>query len=286
MSKYNLDLDYVTPLIDISREELNEIIDVADKIIHENKESPENLAVAYLKKAQCLQKLEEEHCRNGDYSFVRHHYQYDETHKQIQTFLEKALELFPRMPEALMQMGKLQCDTRGIHDSFQLNDKAINMFTSALELKPDYAAAFNNRGLEYSDFFFPEDEDRKKTISDLTEAIRIRPFDAMYYRNRGMEYLYLNEYEKGIADLSSAINYGSDKFNKMTCIFHDRGKAYMRLKNLDKAIIDLTESIRLRPDKNEFLLTRRDAYLKAGKKDKAKADFDEYLRLKRGQVEA
>ena len=98
MSKYNLDLDYVTPLIDISREELNEIIDVADKIIHENKESPENLAVAYLKKAQCLQKLEEEHCRNGDYSFVRHHYQYDETHKQIQTFLEKALELFPRMP--------------------------------------------------------------------------------------------------------------------------------------------------------------------------------------------
>jgi len=57
MSKYNTDLDYVILDIDISKEELKEIMAEADKIISENKESKENLAVAYLKKAQCLRML-------------------------------------------------------------------------------------------------------------------------------------------------------------------------------------------------------------------------------------
>jgi len=57
MSKYNTDLDYVILDIDISREELEEIKAEADRIISENKESKENLAMAYLKKAQCLWKL-------------------------------------------------------------------------------------------------------------------------------------------------------------------------------------------------------------------------------------
>jgi len=58
MSKYNTDLDYAILGIDISEEELEEIKAEADKIISENKESRENLAVAYLKKAQCWRKLE------------------------------------------------------------------------------------------------------------------------------------------------------------------------------------------------------------------------------------
>ena len=57
MSKYDLDLDYAIPNIDISKEELNEIIAEADGIIAENSTNPEKLAVAYLKKGQCLQKL-------------------------------------------------------------------------------------------------------------------------------------------------------------------------------------------------------------------------------------
>ena len=57
MLKYNTDLDYVILDIDISREELKEIMVKADKIISENKESNENLAVTYLKKVQCIRKL-------------------------------------------------------------------------------------------------------------------------------------------------------------------------------------------------------------------------------------
>ena len=50
MSKYSLDLDYITPLIDISREELNEIIAEADNLIQKIKESSKILSLACLKK--------------------------------------------------------------------------------------------------------------------------------------------------------------------------------------------------------------------------------------------
>ena len=156
MSKYNLDLDYVTPLIDISEEELNEIITEADKIIQENKESPENLAIAYLKKAQCQQKLEE----YRELEEYKHGWKYNcrmdqldgllticdnDMHESTKNLLdfEKALELSPNMPEALMQKGKYigsRCDEESVN-------KALDMYTTAIQLKRDYAAAYNNRGL-------------------------------------------------------------------------------------------------------------------------------------------
>jgi len=69
MSKYNTDLDYVIANIDISREELEEIKAEADKIISENKESKENLAVAYLKKPSAYENLE--HGKLSDLFFMK-----------------------------------------------------------------------------------------------------------------------------------------------------------------------------------------------------------------------
>ena len=97
MSKYDLDLDYLMPRIDISKEELNEIIAEADSIIAENNASPEKLAVAYLKKAQCLYKLAH---INDTLNIAAD----KEKLYEAQEFLKKALELTPDIPEALMRL--------------------------------------------------------------------------------------------------------------------------------------------------------------------------------------
>jgi tetratricopeptide (TPR) repeat protein len=256
MSKYNIDLDYVIPVIDISKEQLNEIIVEADKIIADNKESPTKLAIACLKKAQCLQKLEEyPRCTGieniykgiGDIQNIC-----IDTQNQIIKIVEKSLELIPNMPEALMQMGKIY------HKIFKSGngraDEAIKMYTKAIQLKPDYAAAYNNRGAIYASKIYPSvkssnyQENLKKAIADFTQAIHLRPFEAIYYLKRGEEYSILGEHGKAIADFS--------------------------------------ESLSLRPDINNVLLLRGQEYLSAGKKDKAKADFDEYLRRKRSKKDA
>jgi tetratricopeptide (TPR) repeat protein len=212
MSKYDLDFDYAIPKIDISAEELNEIIAEADSIIADNNTSPEKLAVAYLKKAQCLQKIRPD-IEN-----------FKETQCQVKEIIEKVMKLSTNMPEALMQMGKWYY----INGNF---NEAINMYTMAIKLKPDYAAAFNNRSIAYSS------TELIKAIADSTEAIRIRPFDAIYYFNRGKKYSALGEHEKAIADFSESIRLRPDQTQTLLL----RGLSYLSTGNEDKAKMDFDE---------------------------------------------
>jgi tetratricopeptide (TPR) repeat protein len=295
MSKYNTDLDYVILDIDISREELKEIMAEADKIISENKESKENLAVAYLKKAQCIRKLYSG--KTPETIFYDQMGMFSEERKYIKEFLFKALKLLPDMPEALMQLGLLNA-----HFPFggkKFREKAIKFFSMAIQLKPNYAAAFNNRAMNFYDLFYEHQfliknkkyiEKSKNNfriaVTDLTEAIRIRPFDAVYYVNRGIFYSNLEEYKEAVEDFSNAIHYASDALKdgllkEGILIFTLRGKAYTELKDYNKAINDFSESFHLKQDHDKTLLLRGKAYFLAGEKEKAKADITEYLSRKR-----
>jgi len=281
MSKYNTDLDYVILDIDISREELKEIKAEADKIISENKESKENLALAYLKKAQCIRKIGS--CKTIGFIF------YEETgivfyeeageyikNEDVKNFLEKALELSQDMPEALMRLGTVYKDDKTDEGHI---DTALNLLTKAIQLKPDYAAAFNNRSNIYSS---DSKDDIKKAIADLSEAIRIRPSDPNYYYNRAHNYSYLATQmnKKAIEDFSNAINCSSEAFKKNTNIFLERGQKYMELKEYSKAVDDFSESLKLETDRVDTLLMRAKAYYLSYKKDKAKADIEEFLSRK------
>ena len=215
LSKYYLDLDYIIPAIDISEEELKAIIAEAESIIAENKAGSEELAIAYLKKAQCLQKIK---------SDIEN---FEDTQCQIKKFIEKAMELSPNMPEALMQMGKWH------HINGNFNE-AVNMYTEAIQIKPDYAAAFNNRSIVYSS------ADLTKAIADITEAIRLRPLDAVYYFNRGKKYSALGEHEKAVADFSESIRLRPDQ----TRTFLLRGLTYLSAGDKDNAKMDFDEVLR------------------------------------------
>jgi tetratricopeptide (TPR) repeat protein len=311
MSKYNTDLDYVIIYIDISREELEEIKAEADRIISENKESNENLALAYLKKAQCLRKLGS----GKTVGFISYDgngiFLYEEAGKfveeeDLKNLLEKALELSPDMPEAFMQVGLLNRGIFGLPNK----DEAKDFLSKAIQLKSDYAAAFNNRAmLYYQENILEiiesiEDKDNaeknkvnyKNAVVDLTEAIRVRPFDAIYYLNRGVFHSRLGEHKEAVEDFSSAINNASDvlkdKLKTDALILNLRGKEYLELKEYSKAIEDFSETLRLRdddsgfeskhskPDYVETFLMRGKAYYLAGEKNKAKTDFEEYLNRK------
>jgi len=106
MSKYNIDLDYVVIGIDISWDELHEIEAEADKIISENKESKENLAVAYLKKAQIKRRTTGGYtCGYIFYEDPAQRFYTLKDKRDFKKLLEKAMELIPDIPEALMQLG-------------------------------------------------------------------------------------------------------------------------------------------------------------------------------------
>jgi len=316
MSKYNVDLDYVILEIDISREELEEIIAEADKIISENKESNENMAVAYLKKAQCGRKLysawQPDTIFYDNFGFLPFLPEND----VIKASLEKANELSPDMPQVLMQLGIMTLCLR--EDN---KDEAINLFNRAIQLKPDYAAAFNIRAMIFQDSMYSfglglnekqEDKiekaknDFRNAVGDLTEALRIRPSDAVYYTNRAYFHSKLGEHKETIEDFTSAIHYASDtlraKLETDVLIYNLRGKEYMELKEYGKAVEDYSKSLSLLTDSmpdiddrpavfvkdyyGDTLLLRGKAHYLAGERDKAKADCEEYINRKLNIVDA
>ncbi|WP_052299685.1 tetratricopeptide repeat protein [Treponema primitia] len=249
MSKYTQEIDYLIVGADISEEEIAEIITEADRITLENKETTEKIAEAYLKKSQCLQKLEK--------------------YKESELVIEKALELSPEMAEAITQLGNIFRNEKNY-------DEAIAYYTEAIRLKPDYAAAFNNRGASYDlkvDFL--------QTIADYTEAIRLRPDYAIAYYNRGNKYKELGQFEQARADWGEAIRLkpflkhlvnreiiiflsasedtsDNEEIEQLTraiylnpddaTLFHNRGWFYAMCGEYDKTIAGGVEAIRLDPD--------------------------------------
>ena len=63
-------------------------------------------------------------------------------------------------------------------------DRAIADYTTAIQLKPDYAEAYNDRGFAY---YLKGDAER--AIADYTRAIALRPNYPKAYNSRGVAYM-------------------------------------------------------------------------------------------------
>jgi tetratricopeptide (TPR) repeat protein len=78
-------------------------------------------------------------------------------------------------------------------------EKAIADFTKIIELNPDDAIAYYNRGMAYSFL-----QNYSNAIADYNQAIELKPDYANAYYNRGMAYKNLQDYQSAIADLKEA----------------------------------------------------------------------------------
>ena len=93
-------------------------------------------------------------------------------------------------------------DYSAVHDY----DRAIADYTTAIELKPDYAEAYNDRGFAY---YLKGDFDR--AIADYTRAIELRPNYPKAYNNRGVVYMAGGHGKaKSVPDFDRAIELKPD----------------------------------------------------------------------------
>ena len=81
--------------------------------------------------------------------------------------------------------------------------RAIEGFTEAIRLDPQYAQAYRNRGDAYYRLGEPE-----RAIEDYDEAIRFDPQDTEAYNNRGYAYQSLGMNEEAERDLAKARELG------------------------------------------------------------------------------
>jgi tetratricopeptide (TPR) repeat protein len=170
-----------------------------------------------------------------------------------------------RLPEsmALARQGATASNDRDY-------DRAIALFSEAIQLAPDYASAFNSRGLAYS-----KKGDNDRAISDYNEAIRLDPHNSLAFSNRGWAYAGKGENDRAISDYNEAIRL--DPHNSLA--FNNRGNAYSKKGDVDRAISDYNEAIRLDPNNSLAFRNRGTAYSKKGENDRAISDYNEAIRL-------
>jgi tetratricopeptide (TPR) repeat protein len=120
------------------------------------------------------------------------------------------------------------------------HNEAIEAFNKAIELNPQDAVAYNNRGAAYG-----QTGNYKQQIEDSTKALQINPKDAVAFNNRGVAYGELGNYEQEIEDCTKAIELNPN----LAMAYYHRGIAYHKLGNRKQAMKDKNKAYALNPRK-------------------------------------
>lgn len=120
--------------------------------------------------------------------------------------------------------------------SYTNPQKTIEYLDSAIKLKPDYADAFNERGIAYSQL-----GRYQRAIDDFNEAIRLKPDRFDTFNNRGIAYSLLNQYQHAVENFNEAIRLNPNNVNS----YNDRGVAYFKQKNKILGCLDAKKACSL-----------------------------------------
>ncbi|HUV78556.1 MAG TPA: tetratricopeptide repeat protein [Desulfobacterales bacterium] len=149
----------------------------------------------------------------------------------------------------------------------------INYFTTALDLNPRLADAYEKRGLYY---YFQEKYD--KVIEDFTNYIRLVPDKADAYRMLGMAYLKIGTYEEAIANFGKAINLEPD----MSAALSYRAETFRLSGQLSEALEDSEKAIALEGNLqilSDVYRTRGKVYQELGQDKSANANFKKAVEI-------
>lgn len=114
--------------------------------------------------------------------------------------------------------------------------EAIDDFSKVIELNPNYAGAYYDRGVTYA-----MKRDFDHAIMDYTKAIELNPNYTDAYCNRGSAYFYKSLVDFAIADYTKAIELDP----KSADVYGNRGIVWLILQNWDNAKTDIAEAKRI-----------------------------------------
>jgi len=147
---------------------------------------------------------------------------------------------------------------------------AIDAYSKAIELNPNYADAYLFRGFAFSVLL-----KYGEAIKDFDKAIKLNPKDEWAYNNRGQSNWYLGNYNQAMKDFSKAIEFNP----KDEILYNLRGITYDKLGKYNQAIKDFNKSIDLNPQNAMSYFSRGVAYANLGNYQKALRDYDRAIEL-------
>lgn len=157
-------------------------------------------------------------------------------------------------------------------------DGAAKFYSEALNLKPNWDWAYNNRGAAYNEL-----GKYQQAIQDLNKAIELNPNNSEVYNNLGNSYLYLQQYQQAISYYNKAIQFNGGDAK----LYNNRGEAYRYLNQFDSAIADYEKSLQINPNFSEAYNNRGVAYMDGFKQyERAISDYNRAIQLNPNYAEA
>ena len=153
--------------------------------------------------------------------------------------------------------------------------KAMELYSKILEIEPNIAEVYNNRGILRKDL-----NDKEGALQDYNKAIELDPNDAGTYNNRGILRKDLNDKEGALQDYNKAIELDPN----YAMAYNNRGNLRSDMNDNEGALQDYNKAIELAPNNASKYNNRADLYLKMNDFDKALADVNHSIDLGGGYV--
>ncbi|PGV18318.1 hypothetical protein COD79_31440, partial [Bacillus cereus] len=122
-------------------------------------------------------------------------------------------------------------------------EEAVDAVTYAIQLKEDYQAAYNLRGLLYNEMKQPE-----KALNDFEKSLKLRP-SYIAYLNLGNILGEFERFDEAIISFSKAIEIN----NRIPTAFDGRMTAYVEIDEFEKALEDAKTLLKMN-ENDPFLL--------------------------------
>ena len=148
----------------------------------------------------------------------------------------------PPQQDIISKSDKFFLAGQKLDEGFALHNQgkyqaAIKLYNEALSINPNYAQAYNNRGVAYKYL-----KHYNEAISDFNKSIELKnPALHFVYNNRGIAYFDLQNYEQAISDYNRAIEINP----KYAEAYYNRGLLYQILDETEKANADFAKAKQL-----------------------------------------
>lgn len=192
------------------------------------------------------------------------------------TLWEHSLEVSPRGVVGWNNLGsaydKMAAKFKDTNPEQEQHYKqiAVEKFTEAVNLKPDYTHAFYNRGTALKDMNRYEE-----ALKDFNKALSLDQEFMEAYHNRGIARENSGDLQGAIADYNKAISLKPEQAN----LYANRGVAKGKLGRFDEAIEDFNISIKLKPENPEAYSNRGFAKVNQTKFEEGIADYNIALNI-------
>jgi len=213
-------------------------------IIDAGKETPDNLAYAYLYRA-----------RAGAYCFRK---------EQAIGDFQAALQRDATLVHAWYGLGQLAMDAQDYAGAEEAFTKAISSNGEDADVDKyaaDSPGTFRSEPFRARGFARFKKGALQPALPDYAAAIKACPTCSTVYRNRGILFATQHKPDDAFADFNRAIALNTRAVQG----FFVRGFILTRMQKFDQAIPNFTEAIRLNPNSRAAYRARSDAYAKLGK---------------------